>query len=137
MSLAHVDGFRFQTHKRWKTYVGDFGQTEDIVDGWIALTSDGWLIIEPGYAWDGASGWITINTMNSRQGSLGHDALYQLMRRELIDRKYKPDADTWFHKQLLTDGMWKFRANYWLRGVTKFGDDATLPSHKRVVLYAP
>ena len=137
MSLAHVAGFKYQTHKEWKTFVGDYGQTEDIIDGWITLTADGWLIIKAGYAWDGASGFLTINTMNSRQGSLKHDALYQLMRRELIDRKYKRKADRAFYEQLLTDGMWKFRAGYWHRAVVKFGEAATLPSHKRQVIYAP
>jgi len=137
MSLAHIDGFRFQTHREWRAYVSNYGQTKDIVDGWITLTADGWLIVRAGYAWDGASGFFTINTMNSRQGSLGHDALYQLMRRELIDRKYKRQADRWMYERLLEDGMWKFRAKYWHRAVKKFGEASTLPSHKRQVIYAP
>ena len=137
MSLAHIEGFKYQTHKDWVTYVGDFGQKEDITDGWLTLSKEGRLTIRAGYAWDGASGLLTINTMNSRQGSVLHDALYQLMRRELISRKYKSKADQRFYDQLIMDGMAQFRAKYWRRAVNKFGHPATLPSHKRQVIYAP
>ena len=49
---------------------------------YIALLKDGTLSISPGYEWDGASG-IAVDTKNFMRGSLVHDALYQLMRKNL------------------------------------------------------
>jgi hypothetical protein len=45
---------------------------------WASLNSEGRLVIEEGYAWDGPSG-PTFDTKNFMRGSLVHDILYQFM----------------------------------------------------------
>ncbi len=83
--------------------------------GWITL-QDGWLEMRPGYCWDGASG-PTIDTPSSMRGSLVHDALYQLMREGLLSQEYRVPADNLFEKICIEDGMGKFRAWYYRRGL--------------------
>lgn len=72
------------------------------------------------YAWDGASGPTWDDKTNMR-ASLVHDALYQLMREELLDRKHRKYADELFRKMCIEDGMGKFRAWYYYRAVRIFG----------------
>jgi hypothetical protein len=68
---------------------------ETVKTKFITLQKDGVLWIKEGYAWDGSSGArdkgiILASTMTA---SLAHDALYQLMRMELIGQGWKTDAD--------------------------------------------
>ncbi|MCJ7777645.1 MAG: DUF1353 domain-containing protein [Sedimentisphaerales bacterium] len=82
---------------------------------YISLWDNGQLFIKLRYAWDGASG-PAFDTKTIMRGSLVHDALYQLMRDGLLDRKkYRPYADKLLREICLEDGMWKLRANwvYW------------------------
>lgn len=87
--------------------------------------SDGILKVEAGYAWDGATG-VPDNPDNMR-GSLFHDALYQLIREGLLDRKYKNFADALLRQICLEDGMGKFWADFIYKGVQMFGKGAVLP----------
>jgi hypothetical protein len=77
----------------------------------IVLEVDGVLRIRKGYAWDGPSG-PTMDTANFMRGSLVHDALYQIMREELIPQEHREYADKLLHKICLEDGMSTLRA--WL-----------------------
>jgi len=56
--------------------------------GLLGITSDGMLKIKTGYSWDGPS-WPAIDTKNFMQGSLIHDALYQLMRELVLPQSAK------------------------------------------------
>ena len=91
---------------------------------WI---KDGILWIKEGYAWDGAS-FPAINTLNFRQGSLVHDALYQLMREGDLGVKYKDYADRLLVDICRDDGMNKFRAWYVYQAVKWFGGWSMFPS---------
>jgi len=81
------------------------------VPDFVTLRKDGQLEIYKGYAWDGPSG-PTIDTKDFMRGSLVHDALYQLIREEKIERKYKEYADRLLSDICREDGMSKFRAWY-------------------------
>lgn len=105
---------------------------EDIVTDWIILTTDGELEIIVGYAWDGPSG-PTIDTDNSMTPSLGHDALAQLMRLELLDQKWRITSNEDFHRWLLQRKMWRIRAGLWKRELDKFGAPSTDPKNKRKI----
>ena len=87
--------------------------------------SSGFLTIRKGYAWDGASG-VPDNPDNMR-ASLFHDALYQLMRLGLLDRKYKDVADRLFRQICLQDGMKKNWADFMYNGLKALGEGATKP----------
>ncbi|AOP32549.1 hypothetical protein A0128_00845 [Leptospira tipperaryensis] len=93
----------------------------------VELSSDGILKIESGYAWDGPSG-PTFDTKTFMRGSLIHDALYQLMREEKLDRKiYRKSADAILKEVCLEDGMNFFRANYVYQFVRWFGESSAKP----------
>lgn len=82
----------------------------------IQLDAEGHLTISKHYAWDGASG-PTIDTRNSMRASLVHDALYQLLRMKLLPQSEVIPSDRLFRKMLIKDGMSRFRAGIWYRGL--------------------
>ncbi|MBN2439387.1 MAG: hypothetical protein JXL20_12395 [Deltaproteobacteria bacterium] len=102
----------------------------------IKLDMEGNLSVLRGYAWNGASG-PTWDTLNSMRGSLGHDVLYQLIRLGLIDIKYKQYADQVLHDLCVEDGMYSFRADYWLWAVLNFGMHSCRPSSEPKEEVAP
>ncbi|AXR59861.1 DUF1353 domain-containing protein [Leptospira mayottensis] len=96
----------------------------------VNLNQEGLLDINAGYAWDGPSG-PTIDTKTFIRASLVHDALYQLMREEKLDRiKYREDADQLLKRICLEDGMNSFRAAYVYKFVRWFGKSSTKPKDK-------
>lgn len=94
--------------------------------GLLAITSDGVLTIRKGYSWDGPSG-PTIDTKNFMQGSLVHDALYQLMREEILPQSARKKADEILREICRKDGMSKVRAWYVYNGVRIGGASAAKP----------
>ncbi len=94
-----------------------------------SIDPDGFLTIKAGYAWDGASG-PTIDTKSCRLASVIHDALYQLLRETGLGkgndkhdfRRYR--ADQIFRNVCIEDGMWKWRAKWWFRGLRAGGGPA-------------
>ena len=125
MTIHYKNGYKYQLVAdatfqlpesfRGFTYRGDF----------LQLTKTGRLILKTGYAWNGPSG-PTWDTKSGQQGSVKHDALYQLMVLNAISRSLKEAADFVFYQTLLDDGMHPWRAWYWYKGVQKFGVDATI-----------
>ena len=85
---------------------------------YLDLTADT-LVIAARYAWDGASG-PTFDSPSTMRASLVHDALYQLMRLGGLPLSAKRASDQLFYDLLREDGMGRFRAWYWLRGVRWF-----------------
>lgn len=87
---------------------------------YLALNRDGVLVIKKLYAWDGASG-PAIDTPNFMRGSLVHDALYQLMKLNLLPKRYRKTADKLLRQICRQDGMSFLRAFYVYRAVRRFG----------------
>ncbi len=103
----------------------------------IVLTVEGQLTIKKGYAWDGPSG-PTIDTLNFMRGSLVHDALYQLMREELLDKEAcRGLADSLLQTMCKEDGMSSIRAWWVYQGLRIGGDPASDPDNKKPVTAAP
>lgn len=102
----------------------------------ITLTKAGRLTIHDGYASDGSSG-PTIQTRNTVRGAVFHDALYELMRLELLDQKWRGPADDLIRELLLEDGMWEFRAWYWYKGLRIADGKAALPKNRKKIFEAP
>lgn len=103
---------------------------------YLDLNRSGRLYIRRHYCWDGPSGptWDTVTTLRP---SLIHDALYQLIRLGLIDKRHKPAADRLFHDLLLENGMNRIRAWLWWRAVARCGGAAAAPGSERPILRAP
>jgi hypothetical protein len=92
----------------------------------INLDTNGLLTLRKGYAWDGPSG-PTIDTPSFMRGSLVHDALYQLMREELIPPEHREYADTLLREICLEDGMSRIRAWWVYQGVRLGGASSAAP----------
>jgi len=131
VEVRYRKGYKYQLASDVHIYVG-------VIPGrwiqahFIQLDIDGWLTIRQGYAWDGMSG--AIDTRNSMLGSLVHDALYQLMRRGYIPFSHRPTADRIFYQILLAKGMWKWRAWYIYRTVSRVAAFAADPESIKPIL---
>lgn len=90
------------------------------IDGFIELRPDNTLVINRGYAWDGASG--AFDTKSIMDASLIHDALYQLIREGKLDKYiYRKVADRVLYHRCRLDGMGWIRAQYVYLAVRIFG----------------
>lgn len=119
--LHYGEGYRFQVRKECRVQTAILGFAID--RPFYTLTPDGVLIAKVGYAWDGASGLLTIQTRSNKRGSLFHDILFQMMRAgELPHDPCFHFANEELRKICQRDGMWGFRANYFFKAVEKFGN---------------
>ena len=115
----------------------------------VTLHPNGTLIVYEGYAWDGASGptkWIAaclpaplrrrwLKTIH--KGSAAHDALYEMMRKGLLDIKWRPMADITMLRICKADGMSRIRL-WWVKvGLEKFAKFAALPENKKKIFVIP
>lgn len=91
----------------------------DVDHGWITVIGN-IVKIRKGYCWDGASGPV-IDTPAFMRGSLIHDALYQLIRLDLIDKQFRSIADQTLYDICIADGMWIVKAKIVKFMVNKFG----------------
>lgn len=94
--------------------------------GYLMIDSNGKLLIKAGYSWDGPSG-PTIDTKNFMQGSLVHDALYQLMRECVIEQSQRKRVDEILRNICREDGMSKIRAWWVYQGVRIGGASSAKP----------
>ena len=92
----------------------------------MAIDAEGKLTIRKGYSWDGPSG-PTIDTSNFMPGSLIHDALYQLLREEVLDQTLRKKADEILRDVCIECGMSKARAWLVYQGVRVGGAAAAKP----------
>ena len=130
--LTYQQGYKYRVKEKFSYNIGIKGYA--ISTAYITLTRTGLLIIEEGYAWDGASG-PAIDTVNFRRGSLVHDALYQLIEEDLLPFSLRKTADDVLIAICKEDGMWPIR-RWWVRAaVNTFGARA-LENHNPV-LFAP
>jgi hypothetical protein len=134
--VSYKKGYKYQIVEEFQENI-DIRPSEDIDSDYIDLTSEGRLTLKSGYAWDGPSG-PTFDTRNFMRGSLVHDALYQLMREEHLDREiYRKPADDLLRMMCRQDGMWWLRAWWVYLAVRWWADPAADPSHKKPVIHAP
>jgi len=133
--IGYREGYKYQLAKDYSLKVPVDTPTE-INHDFIRLAVDGTLTVREGYAWDGPSG-PTIDTPSSMRASLVHDALYQLMREELIGMHNRPIADELLYQICIEDGMWGWRAWFWRREVKKFAAAAAMPENEKAVITAP
>ncbi len=136
--ISYKKGYTYQLIEEYEVEIPiTTGQDIASPSGFIALSKDGLLFIKKGYAWDGPSG-PTIDTKNFMRGSLIHDALYQLMREELLDNDItREPADRLLQKMCVEDGMSPIRAWWVYKGLRIGGDPASDPDNRKPVTKAP
>jgi len=134
--ILYKKGYKYQLDTDYSADI-PIKPGSDIDSGYIVLSSEGGLIIKKGYAWDGPSG-PTIDTLNFMRGSLIHDALYQLMRENMLDKDdYRKPADRLLQTMLRQDGMTSIRAWWVYQGLRIGGGPAADPANKKPVVRAP
>lgn len=134
--ITYKAGYKYQLQADYRVQIG-INPPTPIDTEFIALTTDGFLTVKEGYAWDGPSG-PAIDTLDFMRGSLVHDALYQLMReRHLDEATYRDTADRLLHKICIEDGMNPMRAWWVYQGVHDFGAPSADPASDRPLIHAP
>lgn len=135
--ITYKTGYKYQLTEEYTDRIS-VKPENDIVDfEYIRFTIDGTIAIKKGYAWDGPSG-PAVDTLNFMRGSLVHDALYQLMREEKLDRViYKEGADKLLQRMCVEDGMSSIRAWWVYQGISLGGGSATRAANKKAIVQAP
>ncbi len=134
--ISYKKGYKYQIVESHEVDI-DVVPPQDIISDYIRLTADGRLGLRKGYAWDGPSG-PTFDTLNFMRGSLVHDALYQLMREEYLDKEmYRQPADRLLRYMCRQDGMSWIRAWWVYAGLRIGGGPAADPANKKPVTRAP
>ena len=106
-----IHRYKYQLMDPYAHQTNITGQSGEVTDGWVVMNDDGLLKVKRGYAWNGLSG-PTIDTNTSMRGSLVHDALYQLIREEILSRDQRSDADDLLRQICIADGMADLRAGW-------------------------
>lgn len=132
--IKYQKGFKYQLFEDYTIKIEVIGHTVD--EPFLKLTPIGVLTIKKGYAWDGPSG-PTFDTKDFMRGSLVHDALYELMRKELIAADYRDYSDRLLKNICREDGMPEIRFGYVYKAVSAFAAAAADPENKRKVITAP
>jgi len=134
--IFYKKGYKYQLAEEYSADI-PIKPDNDIESDFIVLSHTGNITIKKGYAWDGPSG-PTIDTLNFMRGSLVHDALYQLMREEMLDNNtYRESADKLLQQMCREDGMNVIRAWWVYRGIRFGGNPAADPANKKPVVTAP
>lgn len=135
MGIKYIDGYKHQLYETY--YITLPVNPTTVYDGeYLSLDINGLLTIKKGYCWDGASG-PTWDTANCKKPSLVHDALYQLMRMEVLPRSYREHADKLFYNMLRDNKMWFVRARLWYRSVRIAAFSSADPKNRKKVKTAP
>lgn len=133
--IEYREGYKYQL-------ASDYTVQTDIIPGhwinteYIQLSPIGYLTVNNGYAWDGASS-VAIDTPNIMRGSLCHDGFYQLLRQGMLGQEWRKTADLEMQKICLQDEMSRLRAWWIYKALRGGGAFAASPANKRKVLTAP
>lgn len=128
--MKYRKGYKYQVAEIEHFQTDIFGY--EIESQFISLKLIGILTIKSGYAWDGPSG-PTLDTDDFMRGSLGHDALYQLIRERHLPQDIREKADDLMKVWCLEDGMIQFRADYCHAAVREFAEAAADPKNIKEV----
>ena len=124
--ITYTEGYDYQLEIP-VTYQTTFRPQEGLIYKFITLETDGRLIIDNGYAWDGSSGGIDRGNM---RGSLIHDSLCDLVNEGLLKKSDQEQVD-WILKEVcLADGMSSIRA-WWIHRAVRRFDKLGLKRYKK------
>lgn len=135
--MRYKSGYKYILDSQYLVHLHflSFGRQLRYAGPYLGIDRDE-LKIAKGYAWDGPSG-PTFDTKTFMRASLVHDALYQLIRMEVLPVALREDADAILHRICREDGMSRFRAWYCWKAVRRFGGSSALAGNVRRVEEAP
>lgn len=130
MQYRELKGYKYElmAAEKIKVELPDITLLNNAINPYIRLRN-GVLTVKKHYAWDGSSipfkkyyKWLWDSDKYCKIASLFHDALSQLMREDLLSKKYKAYIDFLYKNMLIEGGMNKWQANlrYWF--LRKFGN---------------
>ena len=128
--IHFTKGYKYRLEVNYTAIIPIFGY--EFENDIIKLTIDGTLTIKRGFNWDGAS-FIVIDTKSVLRASLVHDALYWLLRHEILPQEEKSTADRVYYIICVEDGVWQWRAKYMYKGLLIGGASAASPKNKKEV----
>jgi len=128
VSYKYGAGYKYQLkdevrHRLWL----DMGL--DTKGNQFVCIEGGYLIIKPGYAWDGPSGPV-IDRGSTMYPSLIHDALYQLIREGHMHIRYRDRCDKEFALLCKNRGVWSIWTRGYYRTLKAFGKSAATKAAK-------
>lgn len=133
--IAFKKGYKYQLEDAFSLQTSVL-PPKHIDTHFIRLTAEGNLTLARSYAWDGATGVPDIPSMI--RASLVHDALYQLMRHDLLDLgAYRKQADQLMRQLCVEDGMNPLLANAAYVSVRLLGEHHARRESRKPLLFAP
>ncbi len=126
--MKYRKGFKYQLAEEIILQTS-FRPASNIYSDFCCLTMLGQLLLKRGFAWDGASGPV-VDRKSNMIASAGHDGLYRLMRKGLLDCKLWPQADEMFAKWLKENGAWAITIQIDSLGLKMANGAAANPSNK-------
>ena len=128
-------GYKYQLYEQYQIALPWLKGYPDYAADFLQVNGDT-LIIEKGYAWDGASG-PTWDSKSSIRASLVHDAAYQMMRVGVLPEAARKYADQTLYTLCVEDGMFRPRAWAWYQAVRLMAGSAAKNGTEREVMEAP
>lgn len=129
MKYQKIKKYKYKLHSTFviKTPLINFNFRHEL----FTLKTDGTLVINSGYLWDGVSGptWDTESTMIP---GLVHDALYQAIRLQLLPLHQKETIDAFFYDLMIKNNVWKVRASYFYKAVDSLGHNSCIPGDIKI-----
>jgi len=137
--MKYTSGYKYQVYEDVWIWT-NIHPLDNIITPFTILFVSGWMLVKKGYAWDGPSG-PTIDTPDTLTPSLFHDAIYQLIREEMLDPRWKVYADEWLGKMMEDRSsdvpplrfLQSLRARYWVAGVKNLSGGAASPSNRKKI----
>ena len=139
--MKYKKGYKYQLYETEVFEDVGIYPDNDILQGthldnpYIGLTTKGKLTILNRFPWDGCSG-PTIDRKTNMRGGLGHDALSQLFRLKLLDKKWFDELNIFFQRILKEDGMCSLWTEIYKIGVS-IDDFYIDPANAKKVYTAP
>ncbi|HBO95881.1 MAG TPA: hypothetical protein DD667_21560 [Gammaproteobacteria bacterium] len=135
LRIAFKKGYKYQLEGEF-TLRTPIIPARGIATDYIQLAPDGTLMLARSYAWDGPSGVPDVASF--MRASLVHDALYQLMRHDLLDPdNYRNPADQLMRQLCVEDGMNPIAAGAAYACVRWLGDHHARRESRKPLLFAP
>ena len=129
--MKYRKGFKYQLAENLILQT-TFRPQADVLTKFVVLRISGQLELLEGFCFDGPSGPV-IDRRENMRGAAGHDGLYRLMRKGLIDHKRWREADLLFGKWIRQDGAWAFTEWVYVKGLSLAQGSAANPRNIAVV----
>lgn len=129
--FKYSSGYKYQLKSNVVIQTPLLPGTPRFIQGYVFLDTDGVLMIYRGYAWDGCTN--APDTDSNMLAGLVHDALYQMMQEDVLDKSFKPMADEMLRDIMISQGSFKATADLFHLAVKEFGNKHMEPKKVNVL----